>query len=333
MRFFNILKALFYFIIFFVLFYAVVVVLPFAWVTQNRIYFLIGSAAIAALLGFSLRENLDALLERGFQALAMFPLQQLQYIGAGIVFANLVGIPLLIPMIYAKEYFLAMGLLLILDVLGVWAAIAVFRARERREGARERLEYVLDTSVLVDGRITELTRLDLFKGRIVVPSFVVQEIMQLADSTAPAKREKGQRALKVMQHLKESCRRFSLVEYAPKGAKGVDDGLIEYAHDKRAILVTLDANLAKIARVRNVDVINLSEVYLALRPNLSVGDYITVKIVREGKIREQGVGFLDDGTKVVVEDAASLIGATVRVEITNLHMSETGRIIFGKVAD
>jgi len=112
--------------------------------------------------------------------------------------------------------------------------------------------------------------------------------------------------------------------YTPRG-KGVDDALIQYARDRKATIVTLDSNLAKIARLHNTDVINFSEVFLALRPNINVGDELTIKIVKEGKIRQQGVGFLDDGTMVVVEDAADLIGSTVRVVVTNVHVSDTGK--------
>jgi uncharacterized protein YacL len=291
-------------------------------------------AIVSLIAGYSLLSTFDGWFERFFQRIASFPFQEFQYIGIGIVLANIIGVPVMIPLIYAGEHALGVGVLLVLDVIAVWGAMTVYRAREKREGSGgSEPEFVLDTSVLVDGRILDLMNLDLFKGRVVVPSFVVKEIMQLADSTDPVKRDKGQRALKVLEELKASSKRLVLYDYTPRGVKGVDDGLIQYAHERRATIVTLDSNLAKIARLHNADVINFSEVFLALRPNINVGDELTVKIVKEGKIRAQGVGFLDDGTMVVVEDAADLIGNTVRVVVTNIHVSDTGKIIFAKVAD
>jgi len=118
--------------------------------------------------------------------------------------------------------------------LAIWGAIFIFRVRERREGiTTDQPEFVLDTSVLVDGRILDIMNLDLLKGRVVVPSFVVDEIRQLADSTDPVKRDKGQRALKVLEQLKASSKRLALVDYTPRGVKGVDDALIQYARDRK----------------------------------------------------------------------------------------------------
>ncbi|HAR40568.1 MAG TPA: PIN/TRAM domain-containing protein [Coprothermobacter sp.] len=334
MRFLRLIKGLFYSFIVFILLYVLVGFIPLQLLKENQDIVLGVLAVIALAVGYGFLSTFDKWIEQAFQRAASFSFQQFQYIGVGIILANIVGVPILIPLMYAGEHALGVAILVVFDVLAIWGAIFIYRVRERREGiTTDQPEFVLDTSVLVDGRILDIMNLDLLKGRVVVPSFVVDEIRQLADSTDPVKRDKGQRALKVLEQLKASSKRLSLVDHTPRGVKGVDDALIQYARDRKATIVTLDSNLAKIARLHNTDVINFSEVFLALRPNINVGDELTIKIVKEGKIRQQGVGFLDDGTMIVVEDAADLIGNTVRVVVTNVHVSDTGKIIFTKVAD
>lgn len=192
---------------------------------------------------------------------------------------------------------------------------------------------VLDTSAAIDGRIADVIDGGWVVGRIVVPQFVVAELQNLADSGDKQRRTRGRRGLDVLNRLRESRRLRvevddrELREYA---GKAVDDRLIALARDLGGRLLTTDFNLQQAAQLQGVDVVNLNDLAKVLRPPCVPGEKLVVEIQRAGEQPRQGVGYLDDGTMVVVEEAAEHVGRQVSLVITGVTQSSSGRMVFGR---
>lgn len=190
---------------------------------------------------------------------------------------------------------------------------------------------ILDTNILIDGRIADLVELGFIKGTILVPEFILREIQYIADSPDPLRRAKGKRALDILQRIKRSEKiKFEIIEKDIPEIKEVDRKLIELSRILKGTLITNDQNLIKIAQLRGVPVLNLNELAQAMRPPVLPGEVLRLFIVKEGKEPDQGVAYLDDGTMVVVEEGRSSIGKTIDVVIHTVLQSSTGRMIFGK---
>jgi uncharacterized protein YacL len=190
---------------------------------------------------------------------------------------------------------------------------------------------ILDTSVIIDGRIRGLLDSGLLEGQVIVAQCVIDELQALADSANADKRGKGRRGLKLLAELREQYGRRLVVNSTRYEGKGVDDKLLRLSADTGGTLLTADYNLAKVAEVQELKVMNLSELVIALRPEVQPGDELQLKIARDGKEADQGVGYLDDGTMVVVEGARGRIGERLPVIITGALQNPTGRIVFGRL--
>lgn len=190
--------------------------------------------------------------------------------------------------------------------------------------------HILDTSAVIDGRFVELLRLGLLQGDVRLPRFVLSELQTLADSADDVKRARGRRGLDLLVRIQadETVRTLE-AEYPQLSA--VDDKLLELARDARGTLVTVDFNLTKVARVRDVPVVNLNEVAAALKPAYLPGETLAVHVSREGKEPGQGVGYLEDGTMVVIQEGSSHVGSDVRVEVTSVLQTSAGRMIFARL--
>ncbi len=195
--------------------------------------------------------------------------------------------------------------------------------------ADERLT-VLDTSTIIDGRFTELRKLGVLQGRLRVPRFVLSELHTLSDSADDIRRARGRRGLDLLATLPET-EALDLLEVDYPELAGVDDKLMRLAVDTGATVATVDFNLTKVARVRGIHVLNLNEIAEALRPNFLPGDHIHLKIARPGKEAGQGVGYLEDGTMVVVTDGRDHVGGERGVEVTSVLQTSAGRMIFAKL--
>jgi uncharacterized protein YacL len=194
------------------------------------------------------------------------------------------------------------------------------------------LPLVLDTSAIIDGRIVDLARTRLFDAPFVVPRFVVEELQRIADSGDKNRRERGRRGLdrlKLLQTLVE----VQLVRGPEETEVEVDRLLIEVAQARGGKLVTVDYNLQKVADLEGVAVINVNEVAEAMRAQHQAGDALSVKIVRHGEGQHQGVGYLPDGTMVVVEGGRKHKGDTVAAVVTSAIQSSAGRMIFARVSE
>lgn len=196
---------------------------------------------------------------------------------------------------------------------------------------QERL-LVVDTSVLIDGRIYDLAKGGFLDYIIIVPKFVIDELQGLADSAGDMKRQRGRRGLEVLQRMrKDEGIDVKIYDAEYPDIEEVDAKIVKLAADIGANILTNDSNLAKVAEVQNIKVLNLNVLATLMRPKLMSGEEIPLKIVKEGKEAGQGVGYLEDGTMVVVEDGAKYQGMVVDVVIDSAIQTSTGRIIFAKL--
>ncbi len=191
---------------------------------------------------------------------------------------------------------------------------------------------LLDTNIIIDGRIADICRTGFLAGPVYVPGFVLQELQQIADSAMPLKRARGRRGLEVLNTLKsdEAAPVEVLNEYGDSGGEGdpVDLRLVKLAKHFGAAVVTNDYSVNEIAKLHEVQVLNVNELSNALKPVFLPGEELTVTVVKEGKEPGQGVAYLDDGTMVVVEGAASAVGQLCPVTVTSVLQTRAGKMIF-----
>ena len=191
---------------------------------------------------------------------------------------------------------------------------------------------ILDTSVIVDGRILDIIETQVMQGVIIVPRFVLDELQLIADSGDKLKRARGRRGLEVLQKLQALSSVEVHIEERDAEGINVDQKLIDLAQQMQGRVMTNDFNLNKIAELRGVDVININDLAKALRPVVLPGEHMTVKLVKPGESPTQGVGYLDDGTMVVVEDGRAHLDHDVDLVVTSTLQTSAGRMIFGKFA-
>ena len=189
---------------------------------------------------------------------------------------------------------------------------------------------LIDTSVIVDGRILEIVESGFLEGPLVLPRFVLRELQLIADSVDAMKRTRGRRGLEVLAKLQESMP-LDIVDQDYADLSGVDAKLVRMARERGAKLVTNDYNLNRVAQVEGVAVLNINELAGAVKPVVLPGEELHVTIVRDGKESHQGVGYLDDGTMVVVENARRLIGEDTDVQVTSVLQTVAGRMIFARL--
>lgn len=191
---------------------------------------------------------------------------------------------------------------------------------------------LLDTSVIIDGRIKELCNTGFIEGPLMVPLFVLNELQIISDSADSTKRNRGRRGLDILKEMQDANKvAIEVVEDDYDDLTEVDSKLMRLALDKQWKLMTNDFNLNKVARVQGIEVLNLNELANVLKPALIAGEWIRVQIMKEGKEVHQGVAYLDDGTMIVVEDGKPYVGQTVEVMVTSILQTSAGRMIFARV--
>ncbi|MBI2931123.1 MAG: PIN domain-containing protein, partial [Planctomycetes bacterium] len=201
---------------------------------------------------------------------------------------------------------------------------------KERQGVKP---FILDTSVIIDGRIADIVETRIVDSTIIVPRFVLNELQAVADSSDRLKRNRGRRGLDILNRMRKSKTvaievQDILLEYV----ESVDEKLIRVAKLLDGRLVTNDFNLNKVAQVQGVDVININDLANALRPVLLQGERMRLRITKSGETPGQGVGYLDDGTMVVAEECGGRIGQEVDLVVTNVLQTSAGRLIFGRLA-
>src|ERR1700728_4616017 len=190
---------------------------------------------------------------------------------------------------------------------------------------------ILDTSVIIDGRIADIAETGFLDGVIVTPQFVLRELQLVADSADSLKRNRGRRGLDILQRLqKVATLTIQIVEDDFPAVREVDLKLIELAKVYEGKIITNDFNLNKVAQLQGVEVLNINELANSLKPIVLPGEIMKVFILKEGKEYNQGVAYLDDGTMVVVDNARKMIGKTIDVSVTSVLQTTAGKMIFGK---
>jgi uncharacterized protein YacL len=203
--------------------------------------------------------------------------------------------------------------------------------RLRRQDQSEELTLI-DTSAIIDGRILDICKTKFLENKIVIPKFVLKELQQIADSTDPIKRQRGRRGLEILHTLqKEMGQDIMLHEEELPDVPEVDAKLVKLAKILEAKILTVDFNLNRVASLQGIKVLNINELANSLKPMVFPGEEMRIKLLKEGKEHNQAVGYLDDGTMVVVEDARRLIGQEVKVAVTSVLQTQAGRMIFTKI--
>jgi uncharacterized protein YacL len=212
---------------------------------------------------------------------------------------------------------------------------AMFGVKTRAAGTREGEVLVLDTSAILDGRIESLIRMGFLSGTMLISRRVLAELQAVADSSDPTRRARGKKALDLLVALRRdpSVDVHLVDDESDSRTTDVDASLVRLAKDRGAALVTNDSNLAKVAQALDVQVRSIHALADAMRPPVTVGERVNVRLIKEGRESGQGVGYLDDGTMVVVERASRHIGDTVTLVVTNVLQTSNGQLVFGKLAD
>jgi len=258
----------------------------------------------------------------------------------GIVCAYLISLVLNTTAIEPRtQSFLQVALLLVMTYLGIFLGankgdllnLQAMGGLFGAERAPRRNYKVLDTSVIIDGRVADICEAGFLDGIVLLPQFVLHELQLVADSGDPLKRNRGRRGLDMLQRIQKIANvQTQILEDDFPHLRDVDLKLIELAKRYGAKIVTNDFNLNKLAQLQGIDVLNINELANALRPIVLPGETMRVFILKEGKEHSQGVAYLDDGTMVVVENARRLIGRTLDIIVTSVLQTTAGKMIFGR---
>jgi uncharacterized protein YacL len=270
-------------------------------------------------------------------------LQELLAICLGLV-AGLVVAALLVPVLAMLPTPLNQILpfvgAVILGYVGImiatlrWQDILAFRrprSRDKEAASEDERPVLLDTSVIIDGRIADVAQTGFVSGPMLVPRFVLNELQHIADSADPLRRNRGRRGLDILNRLKAESRvPVRITDLDAREAREVDDKLIVLARQLRCPILTNDYNLNRVAQVQGVQVLNINELANAAKTVLLPGETITIKVIQEGKELGQGVGYLDDGTMIVVEEGRPYISQTIPVLVKKVLQRAEGRLVFGQ---
>ena len=226
--------------------------------------------------------------------------------------------------------FCYLGMVIALRGKDEFSLIIPYVKFERRDQAEQLV--LLDTSVIIDGRIADICQTKFIDGRLVIPRFILRELQQIADSQDALKRNRGRRGLDILNKIQKSLDiDVKIAEEDFSELTEVDTKLIKLAKVLGGKIITNDYNLNKIAELQGVVVLNINDLANALRPVVLPGEFLQTRITKEGKEYNQGVAYLDDGTMVVVDNARHLIGQSLRVVVTSVLQTSAGRMIFAKI--
>ncbi|MGO8683753.1 MAG: PIN/TRAM domain-containing protein [Thermoleophilia bacterium] len=258
--------------------------------------------------------SLGLVVGLGVAALFSLALNRVPYIGDYLL------VPLFIVCGYLAAYLAARKHLEILHLVGVRPSVG--------EGGTPK---VIDSSAIIDGRMAEIVKSGFLEGELLVPRFVVEELQRLADSADAEKRARGRRGLDYVRKLQHESQHVRIVDVDYTDLAEVDAKLLRLGAELDADVVTTDYTLNKVAEIQGVRVLNVNELANAVKSAVLPGEEITVKVLREGREQAQGVGYLDDGTMIVVEEGAMMVGSRVRAEVTSVLQSPSGKMVFARL--
>lgn len=260
----------------------------------------------------------------------------LTIVEAGIAFAGLVAglaVSFFITLPFAKSSWLGLSITICVNFLFgyIGLAFALWKRHDISGAARNPGGKLLDTSVIIDGRIIDIVKTGFLDGLFVIPEFVLEELRHIADSADAIKRARGRRGLDILNALRNELGQKLIIDKTqlPDGVE-VDAELVRVAQRNGYIILTTDYNLNKVTAVQGVKVLNINELNNAIKPIAMPGEELSVQIVRDGREAGQGVAYLPDGTMIVVEGGKPYLGGTVAVTLTSVLQTAAGRMIFAK---
>jgi uncharacterized protein YacL len=310
------------------------------------------TSVLGALIGYVVGGLLGRATVRGVDR-AVLRLERVSAVqliagGLGAGLGALVGTLLLLPVLLLplQGATVPLGLLGVLVLTYTGARVGAVRGPDlgRYVGIRGRLDVrtpakgdgvkLADSSALIDARVVEVARAGFLEGTLVVPMFVLHELQTLADTSEPRRRRLGQRGLDAVSTLQdEGLVAVEITEEDPEEHRGVDAKLAALARQRQAALLTCDGNLARVAEISGVRVLNLHVLADAVRPPVLPGDRVALRVIKTGREQGQGVGYLQDGTMVVVDSGADAVGSEVKVDVTSIVQNRQGRMLFGVPAE
>lgn len=260
----------------------------------------------------------------------------------GLIIANLVGLAFgSVP--YIGPY-VSVALSIILGYLGMhlvvskkselagWLHLHAEGSFDKKKNKDHHTGKLLDTNVIIDGRVADIYRSGFLEGPIIVPVFVLEELQKIADSSDILKRNRGRRGLDILNHMRKNSKDdVIIVTNDFEDISEVDSKLVKLAREKNYKMVTNDYNLNKVAELQGVAVLNINDLAIAVKPAVIPGEQIFVQLVKSGKEEGQGVAYLEDGTMIVVENGSQCIGKEVPVIITSVLQTSAGKMIFAKL--
>ena len=326
-------------------------IVPVIFPAANLLLYAIGSAVVGAALGFLIMPYIS-LYPINWMRSYLSKVSGSTLISAliglviGLIIAALVSFPIsFLPAPFSST--LPFVAAVLFGYLGV--AIAVSRQgdfrdafAQMRRGSRGgshpgsgkaggEQSILIDTSVIIDGRIVDIARTGFVPGNLLIPRFVLNELQYIADSAESLRRQRGRRGMEVLSELqKDRSINITIADIDVEGVREVDEKLVMLGRQMQAPILTNDFNLNRVAELQGVKVLNINELANAVKSILLPGEELTVDVIQEGKEADQGVGYLDDGTMVVVEEGRKYIGEEIQVSVTKVLQTAAGRMIFSK---
>jgi uncharacterized protein YacL len=249
-------------------------------------------------------------------------------VSVAVVRIPYVGVYLLVPLFLISGYFTAyLAAKKHVEILRLIGVRGAFEADSGLTPAK-----IVDSSAVIDGRIIDVVKTGFVEGEILVPRFVIEELQRLADSSDAEKRVRGRRGLDFVRRLQNHSGQVRVEDKDYADIDAVDAKLVRLGGELGAMILTTDYTLNKVAEIQGVRVLNVNDLANSVKAAVLPGEVIEVKILREGREHDQGVGYLDDGTMIVVEAGATLVGSRVATEVTSVLQSPSGKMIFGRLA-
>lgn len=256
----------------------------------------------------------------------------------GLIIANLVGLAFRsVP--YIGPY-ISVVLSIVLGYIGMHLGInkkaeiwdwIIFHGKDTKN---KRVGKLLDTNIIIDGRISDIFKTGFLEGPLIVPVFVLEELQKIADSSDVLKRNRGRRGLDILNQMRKNQKdNIEIINDDFEDMNEVDSKLIKLARTKKYKIITNDYNLNKVAELQEIDVLNINDLAIAVKPALIPGEEIIVQLIKHGKEEGQGIAYLDDGTMIVVENGSKAIGQEVYVLVTSVLQTAAGKMIFAKIGE
>lgn len=317
-------------------------------VVSEIITSILGAILGALLLFFGSTWAADSIIQiirKGEESLVKVPVMDLIFGAIGLIVGLVVAF-LFVPSVISLDAIGSILPIFISSVLGylgfrvgfkkrdeIMTLFSLGRSKDRKKDAKpSTMEYkILDTSVIIDGRIADICKTGFLEGTMVIPGFVLEELQHIADSSDVLKRNRGRRGLDILNKIQKELQvKVMIYEGDFEEIQEVDSKLVKLAKVMHGKVVTNDFNLNKVCELQGVAVLNINDLANAVKPVVLPGEEITVQVIKDGKEHGQGVAYLDDGTMIVVEGGREFIGHTLEVLVTSVLQTSAGRMIFAK---